>query len=105
MKDGIFFGVAIGSAALCLLAYLVLIWKAIQAASKADKAAGDVAAKVAEERSVAAAIPVDLSDLVKSLATLVESLVKGGPALWSLIGSLLFLVIAGFAAGIFTSPS
>jgi len=95
----ILFGVAIAGAALCLVAFLWLMYKATQAASKADKAASEVASKVGDKAF--AAVPLDLGDLVKSLATLAESLVKGGPALWSLIGSLLFLVIAGFAAGLF----
>ena len=42
----------------------------------------------------------DLAELVKAIATLVEGLVKAGPALWSLIGSLLFLLIACAAAGV-----
>ena len=40
---------------------------------------------------------------VKGLATLSANLVKAGPALWSLIGSALFLLIAAVAAGLLGS--
>ena len=43
----------------------------------------------------------EVSGLVSAVATLTEALAKAGPALWSLIGSLLFLLIAAMAAGVF----
>jgi hypothetical protein len=42
---------------------------------------------------------------MSAVATLTEALAKAGPALWSLIGSLLFLLIAGMAAGVFAPAS
>lgn len=42
----------------------------------------------------------EAADLIKALATLTDSLLKSGPALWSLIGAVLFLLIAGLAAGV-----
>lgn len=48
-------------------------------------------------------VTINLPDIVKAFATLVDSLVKAGPALTALIGSMVFLVIAGFAAGLFNS--
>jgi len=47
----------------------------------------------------------DVADMLKSLATLTESLIKAGPALWSLIGSALFLLIASIAAGLLSPGS
>lgn len=41
----------------------------------------------------------ELTDLVKALSTLSESLSKAGPALIVLIGSILFLSIAAVAGG------
>jgi Na+-transporting methylmalonyl-CoA/oxaloacetate decarboxylase gamma subunit len=43
-----------------------------------------------------------LTDLVKAFAALVEALAKAGPALWSLIGSLLFFLIGALAGGVFS---
>lgn len=40
-----------------------------------------------------------LTDLFKAAGGLAESLLKAGPALWSMIGSLLFLVVACLATG------
>lgn len=57
----------------------------------AEKAHGLVPANVGE-----------LTDLVKALSTLSESLSKAGPALTVLIGSILFLAIAAFASGAIT---
>ena len=42
----------------------------------------------------------EIADLLKALASLTDSLVKAGPALWSLIGSILFLLVASIAAGL-----
>ena len=49
-------------------------------------------------------VPFNVVDTVKAFAALAEGLVKAGPALWALIGSMFFLVLAGFAAGLFTTP-
>src|SRR5687767_15465289 len=56
-------------------------------------------------QSLAGASAKDVAELVKALASLTESLVKAGPALWSLIGSALFLLIAATATGVFSGGS
>jgi hypothetical protein len=43
-----------------------------------------------------------MPDLVNAFAALAEALAKAGPALWSLIGSLLFFLIAALAAVVFS---
>ena len=43
----------------------------------------------------------DIAELLKALASLADSLAKAGPALWSLIASVLYLLIAALAAGVF----
>lgn len=85
-------------ASMCFLVYVVLslapvilAWKEHKRARKSSRGAD----------ALAAPVPIDFAGLVKAFATLVDSLVKAGPALWALIGSMLFLLIAGFAAGVF----
>jgi hypothetical protein len=101
MKDTIAY-VAVGCAIVCLGVYLALTLKIISdPREKTDKTIHELAA-----RTKALAGPPsakDVAELVKALASLVDSLVKAGPALWSLIGSLLFLLIAALAAGVFSS--
>jgi hypothetical protein len=60
-----------------------------------DQPAGDGAAKV---KPIAFVNP---AEFVEAIGKLVEALAKAGPALWALIGSMLFLLIAAFAAGLF----
>jgi hypothetical protein len=61
-----------------------------------------VAAKVPPGAKTIAPVPVTvLPDLVNAFAALAEALAKAGPALWSLIGSLLFFLIGALAAGVF----
>jgi len=50
-------------------------------------------------RGLTAPTPAQVADLLKALGSLTDSLVKAGPALWSLVGSVLFLLIAAIAAG------
>jgi len=89
--------VAIGCALLSFLVYLVLSLRR-PAAEAAAKSAHDTADLV---RARAAAVtPAEVTELVKALASLGESLAKAGPALWSMIGSVLFLLIAAIAAGV-----
>jgi hypothetical protein len=100
------FWAAIGGAGLCFVIYCVLTLAPVFLARKEHreilaKAAADRAA--AGERSLVAVSPKDIGELVKAFASLVDSMVKAGPALWALIGSMLFLMIAAFAAGMFTS--
>ncbi|WP_430424666.1 hypothetical protein [Phenylobacterium sp.] len=66
------------------------------AQAAAQKASG-VAQTVQEKVGVT---PAEVTDLVKALAALSESLAKAGPALWSMIGAALFLLIAAVSAGV-----
>lgn len=63
-----------------------------------NKAAQDQAVNSMESMAVAPT-PAEVAELVKALATFSESLMKAGPRLWTLIGSILFLLIAAIAAG------
>src|ERR1700733_2386452 len=46
-----------------------------------------------------------LPGLIKALPAMLDSLVKGGPSLTSLIGAVLFLMIGALSAGVFQSPA
>ena len=97
MKDAIS-TVAILCAIVCLGAFLALAFKKIPAATeRADQRVAELtqAAKFADVSAK------DFAEIVKGLASLAEALVKAGPAFWSLIGSLLLLLIAAAAAGVF----
>lgn len=89
---------AILFARLCFALYVVLTLAPFLAAIR-DKPAAKPPAEREGYAPVAAAV---LPDLVKALAALVEALAKAGPALWSLIGSLLFFLIGALAAGVFS---
>ncbi|MCA3260074.1 MAG: hypothetical protein IM669_10125 [Phenylobacterium sp.] len=54
----------------------------------------------AVKAKAAAATAQEVTDLVKALAALTDSLAKVGPALWSMIGSILFLLVASVASGV-----
>lgn len=87
--------------ALAFLAYLWLLGMAAQQAKTAETAAD--AARGGGQLGLEATAPTlaDAAELVKAFASLTDSLAKAGPALWSLLGSALFLLIACVAAGAF----
>jgi hypothetical protein len=89
---------AIGFSFVSFLAYLALTLGF--AKTPGGGAAEDVRQAVRTQAQVQGASPAQVAELVKALATLAESLAKAGPALWSLIGSILFLLIAAVAAGV-----
>ena len=94
--------VSIGCALACFIIYIVLALKLVpDPREKLDETVEQLPGHV---QSLRMADPKEFAELVKALASLVDSLVKAGPALWSLIGSMLFLLIAALAAGAFTSP-
>lgn len=97
--------VAIAGMALVLggLSFVVhLVFSARLAAKEAEEARRDVRALMTRAGADAASMsPPQVAELAKALAALVDSLVKAGPALWSMIGSLLFLLVACTAAGVF----
>jgi hypothetical protein len=93
--------VALGCAILSFVVFLVVTLRQIpDARSKADQA---VRALAGSGQSFTGVSAKDVAELVKALASLADSLVKAGPALWSLMGSLLFLLIAALAAGLIVS--
>ena len=69
--------------------------KAVETAAEALKAA----AGPQEGELPLAASPDIITGVAQALSSLVESLNKAGPALWSLIGSILFLLVAAVSAG------
>ena len=92
-------GVAIAGAIACLLIYIGLSLTAIvlafrKARAEVDQADGGTA------KSKKAGL-VDPAVLIEAIGKLVDALAKAGPVLWALIGSMLFLLIAAFAAGLF----
>ena len=89
--------VAVRFAVICFVLYVILILAPLLP-HKAQKTADG---KAQANESFAPGAIAEVSGLVTAIATLTEALAKAGPALWSLIGSLLFLLIAGMAAGVF----
>lgn len=90
--------VAIIFASLCFFLYFVLTLAPLFV-RKPDEAAR----KTPPGGELYAPVPATvLTDLVKAFAALAEALAKAGPALWSLIGSLLFFLIGALAAGVFS---
>lgn len=68
--------------------------------SQAHQNPGDVREAMSTVRAKAAvATPQEVADLINALSALADSLAKAGPALWSMIGSIAFLVVAWAAAG------
>jgi hypothetical protein len=59
---------------------------------------------IAAARTKGAVSPTDMAELIKAMASLTEALVKAGPALWSLIGTVLLLLIASVSAGALQTP-
>ena len=90
--------VAIVFASLCFILYVVLTLAPLFA-GRPDKAADKPPPGTQTLGPVPATV---LPDLVNALAALTEALAKAGPALWSLIGSLLFFLIGALAAGVFS---
>ena len=93
--------VALLFAKLCFAVYLILSVAPLVIARQQYK---DDQKERAAHPELAGLAAVDFPEIVKALASLVEGLVKAGPALWALIGSMFFLLVAGFAAGLFTTP-
>ncbi len=87
--------VAVGCGVLSFGVYFVLSLR--PPAQAAAKNAGEAAAML---QARAAVTPAEVTDMVKALASLSESLAKAGPALWSMIGAALFLLIAAVSAGV-----
>ncbi len=94
---------AIVGATVCLGIYVLLTFKVIK--DRRDKVDPTVAELPAKTKELGPPSVKDLAELVKQLAALVDGLVKAGPALWALIGSLLFLLIGAVAAGVFSGAS
>jgi len=96
MRDNIAW-VAIGGAIVCLVVYFALAMSALVAAFMD-------AGKIAKRSSSSASgneRKTFWPEIIKELPPLIDSLAKAGPAFWSLIGSMLFLLIAALAAGVF----
>ena len=91
--------VAIGCAILCIVVYAILTLSPVVLAWKKYKAP----AKPPAGRPTLGPVQISFPDLVKAFASLVDALAKAGPGLWSLIGSMLFLLIASLAAGVFSA--
>jgi hypothetical protein len=96
--------VAVICGGVCFLVYLALTLNWIKPAAQRKVEEGFDQALNAK-RAITGMSAKDLAELVKALASLTDSLVKAGPALWSLIGSALFLLIATAAVGVFSGNS
>lgn len=93
--------VAIRFATVCFILYVILVLAPLLP-KKAEKT---TTKRGRTEKGLVAGSISEVSGLVSAVATLTEALAKAGPALWSLIGSLLFLLIAGMAGGVFAPGS
>lgn len=72
----------------------------------AQKAEAEVRAAIAAGKARAeAATPKDAAEVLKALAAIIDSLVKAGPSLWSMIGAALFLLVACLASGVMSPPA
>jgi hypothetical protein len=89
---------AIGGAVVCLVVYFALSMSALVAAfMNAGKIARSSRSTASGNQRKAL-----WSEIIKELPPLIDSLAKAGPAFWSLVGSMLFLLIAALAAGVFS---
>lgn len=89
---------ALAFAAVTFLLFLLMMLGGLNPESP-HKAAQDQA--VSSVKSLAGApTPAEVAELVKALAAFSDSLMKAGPRLWTLMGSILFLLIAAIAAGL-----
>jgi hypothetical protein len=88
-------------ATVCFILYVILVLAPLLA-KKSEKT---TPRRKQPGEGFAAGTISEVSGLMSAVATLTEALAKAGPALWSLIGSLLFLLIAGMAAGVFAPAS
>lgn len=94
--------VAIAGAITCLLVYIGLSLTAIILAFRKARAEDKQAGSGAKGGKAAL---IDPAGTIEAIGKLVEALAKAGPVLWALIGSMLFLLIAAFAAGLFPGGS
>lgn len=78
----------------CFVIFLLQSWRTI--AAKPSEPARQM---VTQAHSLAPASVGEMTDLVKALASLSDSLSKAGPALTSLMGSILLLSIGAIASG------
>lgn len=71
----------------------------------AQRAEAELRAAIAAGKARAeTATPKDAAEVLKALAAIIDSLVKAGPSLWSMMGAALFLLVACLASGVM-SPS
>ena len=95
--------VAIACAVLCFALYLALsLGLTGSPRTQAEKSTRKVMENA--QARMSAVSPAEVTDLIKALASLSESLAKAGPALWSLIGACLFLLIAAVSTGVLRPP-
>ena len=95
---------ALGGAIGCFIVFWVVSLKQIAAAQKTTTEAADRINR-GEMDSMDPVTIAQVGEILKAIASLAESLAKAGPALWSLIGSLLFLLIAAMSAGLIVGGS
>lgn len=90
--------VAILCAIGCLAVFAVVILRLMPAARER---ADNTAKRLTESnKSLASAPAPQLAEVLRATASLSDSMVKTSPASWSLIGALLFLLIAAFSSGL-----
>lgn len=93
--------VAIICAILSFFVYLVFSYRAVKSET-AKKVEESVREAVGPVREMLLPSAKDVAEILKALGSLAESLAKAGPALWSMLGSALFLLIAALAIGVFS---
>ena len=92
-------GLALAFAAINFLVYLAYSLNWLKASPQKPET-GIQAAITRAGDAATTATPAEATEMIKALATLTDSLLKSGPALWSMIGAVLFLLIACLAAGV-----
>lgn len=86
------------------LAFLIYAAAVVLSSTTPPSATTAQSAKLVIDKA-AAVSPGEVVDVIKALAALGDGMAKAGPALWSLIGSVLFTLIAAMAAGVIqTAP-
>ena len=89
--------VALVMSAASFIAYLIV---AVAAHLKVGREAHAAATAALAARAEPAA---DLADLIKALGEFTDSLSKAGPALTSIVASIMFLAIAAYGSGMLTA--
>lgn len=97
VQDGIAI-VGTVAAIVCFIVYILITTNVITPDSN-DQLKQNSDEALNQARSLTGPTSADIASVIQSLAALSQALAKAGPALWSLIASILFLFVASVASG------